>query len=130
MEYKEGIKCIKCGGKILTTSKSERYCGFRCSKLYLKSLYRKRHSKGIALYKKTRRMLGYRSMYKSIRKNELTRSLLEKQGRCLKCGSEVGLEIHHIRPRIKGGKHEIGNIMLLCHKCHYHFEELTRGFWE
>lgn len=39
-------------------------------------------------------------------------------GRCLNCGSTDHLEVHHIIPFSKGGKAEIGNLVLLCQECH------------
>lgn len=121
--------CIKCGSKIPETSKSIKYCSERCSRLYLKSLYRKRNAEKFNKYRRDRRKKGYKNFYKDSQKDKLIVALKSYQGGCLKCGSKENLEIHHIRPRMLGGEHNMGNVMLLCKKCHYDFENLTRGFW-
>lgn len=38
--------------------------------------------------------------------------------KCVKCGSEENLEIHHIKPVSVGGGTEKENLALICHKCH------------
>jgi len=63
--------------------------------------------------------LGIRSKLK-IPKNKLI---------CLKCEITENVEQHHVKSRILGGKNEF-NIILLCHKHHYEFENLTREFWQ
>lgn len=37
---------------------------------------------------------------------------------CMKCGSIIGLEIHHVKPLAKGGKDIPENTILLCDLCH------------
>lgn len=44
--------------------------------------------------------------------------LLESLGRCMKCGSDESLEIHHIVGRHDSKDHSLGNLQLLCHRCH------------
>lgn len=39
-------------------------------------------------------------------------------GKCGNCGSTKCLEMHHVVPLLLGGKNEIGNMILLCHRCH------------
>jgi hypothetical protein len=45
--------------------------------------------------------------------------LKRDQMRCQNCGSiSGGLEIHHIRPVVRGGTDDIDNLVTLCKKCH------------
>lgn len=37
---------------------------------------------------------------------------------CRKCNSEIGVSVHHITPRKKGGKSEQRNLITLCEECH------------
>lgn len=58
------------------------------------------------------------------------RRIIEKLGgKCKECGGEDRLEIHHIRPILKGGnrgrearlvewKRNMDNLEILCHDCH------------
>lgn len=39
--------------------------------------------------------------------------------RCVKCGTENWLEVHHIFPLYKGGINNEGNLITLCSKCHH-----------
>lgn len=122
--------CIKCGLEIPKTRKSVKYCSQHCQKLYLKSLYRKRHKDEFNEYRRIRRKEGYVNFYKDCSTNKVVIDLKRSQGTCLRCGEKEGLEVHHIKPRMMGGNHKIGNVMLLCRKCHYDFEQLTKDFWE
>lgn len=38
--------------------------------------------------------------------------------RCAKCGTRKRLEIHHIKPVVRGGTDDIENLIPLCRKCH------------
>ena len=51
---------------------------------------------------------------------ELRAKLLEEHGhKCMECGKyNVGLSLHHILFKSRGGKSEIGNVKMLCHVCH------------
>ena len=46
--------------------------------------------------------------------------------KCRVCDSEENLQIHHIKPRIKGGTDRLSNLMALCKGCHgkHHTEGL------
>ena len=37
---------------------------------------------------------------------------------CYNCGSDEGIELHHIVPLKLGGTNNISNIAVLCHRCH------------
>lgn len=39
---------------------------------------------------------------------------------CVSCGSEDGLQVHHIIPRDQGGKNAKENLATLCADCHYY----------
>lgn len=38
--------------------------------------------------------------------------------KCVGCGSTIKLELHHIKPLIKGGENTIENLQVLCKSCH------------
>ena len=38
--------------------------------------------------------------------------------KCAHCGSEDGVEYHHIRPLQYGGTNDLSNLVPLCHSCH------------
>lgn len=96
-----------------------RWCSKKCSKLGLKSLYKKRKREQINAYNRKIRKLGIR-----------TKSQIKKEYIiCLKCGSTTDIHQHHVKPRRYGGKHEY-NIILLCKKHHAEFEKLTSNFWK
>ncbi len=40
------------------------------------------------------------------------------QNRCVKCGKDDKLHLHHIKPYSKGGQHVVDNLVLLCNECH------------
>lgn len=42
----------------------------------------------------------------------------EKGYRCVNCGSDENVELHHIVPIFLGGTNNISNIVPLCHACH------------
>jgi len=117
---------MKCGNEIPTTSKSNKYCSYRCSVLYLKSQYKKRNKERINAYNKGYRKRGYIKGAGS----KTVRELKEVSNKCLKCGTTENLEAHHVRPTILGGKNEIGNVIILCKKHHHEFEQLTKEFFK
>ena len=43
--------------------------------------------------------------------------------RCVYCGSTKNLEIHHIIPLYLGGKNDLGNMEVVCKKCHLQIHE-------
>jgi 5-methylcytosine-specific restriction endonuclease McrA len=51
---------------------------------------------------------------------ELRAKLLEEHGqKCMECGRHnVGLSLHHIIFKSRGGKSEINNVEQLCQTCH------------
>ena len=37
---------------------------------------------------------------------------------CFNCGSDKGIELHHVVPLKLGGTNNLSNIVVLCHRCH------------
>jgi len=123
--YNIGMNCIRCGNP-LTTGKQIKYCSQRCCKLYLKSLYRKRNRDKIREYASKIRRLGNSTSGKCL----AVKNIHLQTKKCSKCSSEKDLQIHHIKPRKYGGKHEPNNLILFCRKCHHEYENLTKEFWK
>ena len=44
--------------------------------------------------------------------------LREKHKACEFCGSDNRLEVHHIIPLALGGSNNLGNLIVVCKKCH------------
>ena len=58
------------------------------------------------------------------------KSLSDFRGRnpnCARCGNG-NVQICHVKPRWAGGKN-YDNMISLCQKCHYEFDNLLRKFW-
>lgn len=54
-------------------------------------------------------------------KRQKSRSCIDKirsSGKCEKCGSEFGLEVHHIKSRGAWGSDTEDNLVCLCYVCH------------
>ena len=47
----------------------------------------------------------------------LRKEILERDGRCIECGSSEDLTLDHIVPRSLGGSHEEENLQTLCRRC-------------
>ena len=61
---------------------------------------------------------GYVDRY-PVNWNSLREEVLRRDGyRCVECGSNVLLEVDHIREVSKGGTHEMSNLRTLCLKHH------------
>ena len=118
------MNCERCEVGLIGNQK--RWCSLRCSKLGLKRIYRKRRREHINAYKRARNKMGIRSSgyYFKVTKPRH----LKDFSFCAKCGVSKDLEVHHIKPLIFGGGHK-GNLITLCKKHHYEFEQLTKNFW-
>lgn len=116
------MKCKKCGNEL--TGHQTSYCSYYCSKLHLKSLYKKRNKDKInAYHREYRKKINddtnrYRT---TTRKNHL-----KEHQKCSKCGKENNLEVHHILPRKYAGTHHPDNLLTLCRFHHYKLEKLTK----
>lgn len=51
-------------------------------------------------------------------------------GRCERCDKLGELEVHHIRPRSRGGRHILGNGAALCWVCHTTIHDHTAKDWQ
>lgn len=52
-------------------------------------------------------------------RKQLTKAQKQKIGtRCINCGTEEGIEYHHVVPLLLGGNDILENIVPLCHSCH------------
>ena len=106
----------------------KKYCSPSCSKLYLKSLYRKRNKEKINAYK--------RNYYKAVKRpsglsfERKRQSHLRESPGCEKCGTREDIQVHHIKPLKCGGTHKDSNLMTLCRIHHREFEKLTEGFFK
>jgi hypothetical protein len=117
------MDCIKCSKPIPSTTRSIKYCSYRCSKLYLKAQYKKRTRNHQLAYQRSCRKarrggnaaLGGRQVAK-LRGDE-----------CLNCGTTVDLQVAQIKPRFAGGAH--ATVITLCRKHHMQFDNLLREFW-
>ena len=118
------MNCLKCGETL--TGKQIRFCSTRCSKLYLKSEYRKRNREKLNQYNRKQRKLGVRTCGKDLK----NRYLHLRTGECFICGCKDNLQIHHIKPRKFGGTNEVFNLMILCKKCHYDIDKATEKLWK
>jgi len=69
-----------------------------------------------------RRKLGIKKyLYGEIKKHKawIRAQALKKYGNlCELCFYPLSVDIHHIIPKYKGGKHEVGNLMVVCPNCH------------
>lgn len=111
--------CERCGEQL--NGKQTRWCSLRCSKLGLKSAWRKRNLERIKSYNNDWRRAknGGDSPLKHPAK---------KRGKvCLRCGGVTNLQVAHVKPLGAGGTHS--HVITLCGKCHYLFDNLLRDFW-
>lgn len=122
--YNIGMNCKRCGKEL--TGQQTSYCSLHCSKLHLKSLYKKRNKDKINEYNRNKRKLGVSTNGYTL-KEKYEHLRVEK---CTKCGAKNDLQVHHIKPRDCGGMNEPNNLILFCRKCHYEYEKLTKNFWK
>ena len=102
-------KCERCH-RILTGKKG-RWCTFYCSRLGLKSLYKKRNKLKLNAQRRAQRKVikGTRKWYKLA---------LENLGdECVRCGTTQKLSVNHKIPRVVGGKDEMENYEIMCISC-------------
>lgn len=102
--------CKRCE-KILT-GKQLSYCSIKCSKLHLKSLYRKRKKEKINIYNQEYRKKGLRGHPFN---SKILRNHKSEYPVCEKCGISENVDICHVKPRWAGGRHK-DNVITLCKK--------------
>lgn len=85
--------------------------------------------KGLARGKGLRRV-GRRAEREAL-EWEFARSatLLAARGRCARCTRRRVLHVHHVRPRSRGGKHALENLVALCFACHGAVHDHTADDW-
>lgn len=115
--------CKRCGAVL--TGKQINYCSKKCSKLFLKSLYKKRNREKINEYNRKYRKLGIRGNPCT---NQILKEFLNKYPSCEKCGTLIDINIAHVKPRWSGGRNR-DNLITLCKKHHREFDEALRAFW-
>ena len=113
--------CIKCGEQIPSETRSVKYCSPHCSKLYLKSEYRKRRREHCYLVKNEWRRA------KNGGNRPLTWPAKRRDTKCLKCGTEQDLQLAHVKPLAVGGTHQ--HLVTFCRRHHYQFDKALRSFW-
>lgn len=119
-------QCIKCGEPIPDKRKSIKYCSLNCSKLYLKSQYKKRKPEVVKAWKKK----YYGEKGKKITAFTVKQTLEKYGGKCFRCGSFNDLAVHHWKPYKFGGTNEDKNLTVFCRSCHVKVhEEFNNGFW-
>ncbi len=111
--------CERCGGPL--TNKQSRWCSRRCSKLGLKSEYRKRNLEKIKQYNNE-----WRSA-KNGGSTPIRYPALRRAKVCLRCDSDQDLQLAHVKPIGAGGRHD--HVITLCRSCHHLFDNLLRDFW-
>lgn len=116
--------CLRCNKKL--SGKQEKYCSPKCSKLHLKSLYRKRNADKIRDYNREYKKLGIRG---SPSTNGIIKIQLILYPQCAKCGTKENVQVAHIKPRWAGGRNK-NNLISLCVTHHSLFDRLLKDFWK
>ncbi|WP_369125307.1 HNH endonuclease [Cryobacterium sp. GrIS_2_6] len=116
--------CKRCSTEL--SGKQTSYCSLRCSKLHLKSLYRKRSSERLKLIRAADRSRtpGPRFASKKDR-----RELGLDPGECVRCRSTYDLQMAHFIPHWAKGSNRRDNIIVLCRSCHHEYDLLNMSFW-
>lgn len=112
--------CERCASPL--SNKQVRWCSPRCSKLGLKSEWRKRNRE---------RLHAYAREYREA-KNGGNRSITQpskfRDSVCLYCGTSLDLQVAHVKPLWAGGQHKW--IVTFCRKHHHQFDNLLREWWK
>lgn len=112
--------CERCEEEL--SGKQTRWCSVRCSKLGLKSLYKKRTAEHQRAYQRQ-----YRKAKDGVMR-PVTWPIKYRGTECLNCGTSEDLQGAHVKPLWAGGKHD--TIITLCRKHHHQFDNLLRAFWK
>ena len=116
--------CKRCDKPLV--GKQTSYCSSRCSRLHLKSMYKKRNREKVLAYNRSYRSLGLRPLAKSV-KDQI---IADRGGFCTRCGSVENLNIHHFKPLRYKGSNKRFNLQVLCFQCHMELEKRMRGYWD
>lgn len=119
--------CKKCGRKL--TGKQTKFCSKKCSKNFLKSEYRKRNKEKVNSYNREYRSACARRPLNRIRRTNIIEQSGNKCSNCGVGGNIFKLEVHHIKPLIKGGTHIHSNLLVLCKNCHQEWEKRMKDYW-
>ena len=117
--------CVRCG--LPLSGKQSKYCSTRCSKLHLKSLYRKRNRDKVRAYNNAYRRKAVDAYF--VRSEAQRARIMSDNPQCLRCKVRVDLQLCHIKPHWAGGTNQDYNFIVLCRKCHHDFDWALRGFW-
>lgn len=113
----------------LADKKGWKFCGQRCSKLYLKSEYKKRNADKIRAYNRKYRKKANDTYF--IRSNATRKKIMaEYENECQRCHATENLQLCHIKPHWAGGLAAVKNIYLFCQTCHHYFDKALSDFWE
>lgn len=113
--------CLRCNAPIIGRTSKAKYCSAKCSKLYLKSEYRKRNKE---------KLYAYRNKWRSAKNGgnrPITYPAKYRELECLNCGDTRDLQVAHVKPLDVGGTHQY--VITLCRRHHHKFDVLLRDFW-
>jgi hypothetical protein len=94
-DFKPTGKCLNCGGELPKMCK--KYCSDKCSYDFW-----------------VREIRPFTIDWSIIRNDVIERD----NHRCVECGSDYNLEVHHIKPIKDGGNNSLRNLQTLCEDCH------------
>jgi 5-methylcytosine-specific restriction endonuclease McrA len=119
--------CKRCTKELI--GKQISYCSGNCSKLHLKSLYKKRNLAKLRIYNRARRLAVKSAGATFINSEKMPKIREQLGGVCERCGRTEKLEIHHMKPLENGGSNQVPNLVLFCHSCHAVWHQKLKGFW-
>ena len=129
------MNCEICGNPL--NGKQTKYCGNPCEKKSYKLRDRKRYLDGKKEYREKNKdkILEYNRKYRSLGLKPLNKKMKEKikksfNNMCARCKAKEDLNVHHIRPLIKGGTHKASNLIVLCFHCHMEWEKRMKDYWQ
>ena len=118
------MKCKRCSKNL--TGKQTSYCSKYCSKLHLKSLYKKRKKEHVNAYSRRIRKIGGSPLSSN---SKHRKEIMNNEGYCARCNTRLNLHIHHIKPLKNKGTNERKNLIVLCRGCHSLWHKKMKGFW-
>ena len=111
--------CVECGTEFVAGAiRTKKFCSPRCQQRFNSRLWTRRHShKGL-----------WRKRNLRFRWNGNWGAALERDGqKCVRCGSEENLCVHHIdgTGEHENPNHDLDNLATLCGTCHQQIHALT-----